>query len=256
MRQNLRRKRKRDHDSVMKILHFDSLESTNKYCELLDPKSLEEFTVVCAHEQTAGKGQRGNTWFSEPYKNLTFSVILNPTFIAAADQYNLTMCLALAVAETIDLYCGKKRAQIKWPNDIYVDGKKICGILTSSSISNGYLSQSICGIGLNVNQTIFPDWIPNPTSIKLLTNKDTDTNKVLESFLSNLQRLYLVTKNDAEAIKKSYLGRLYRLDKTARYKYIGKEIEATIRGIDQFGHLRLEHNGKEIVCALKEVMFL
>lgn len=240
----------------MKILHFDSLESTNKYCELLDPKSLEEFTVVCTEEQLSGIGQRGNVWSSEAHKNLTFSVILKPSFIATADQYYLTMCLALAVTETVDHYCGNNTTKIKWPNDIYVDGKKICGILTSNSISNGHLSQSICGIGLNVNQTVFPQWIPNPTSLKLIADKDFNTDKVLELLLIKLQHFYSILKEDAETVKKKYLDRLYRLNKPAKYRYKGEEIEATIIGVDQFGHLRLEHNGTEVTCDLKEVVFL
>ena len=82
----------------MDIRWFETLESTNNYCKLLDPKTVGEFTVICARRQTAGIGQQGNVWASEPYKNLTFSLILKPTFLAADEQYRLTMAIALAVA--------------------------------------------------------------------------------------------------------------------------------------------------------------
>ena len=247
----------------MDIRWFDSLNSTNQYCKLLDPATVGEFTVICAHSQTAGIGQQGNVWISEPSKNLTFSIILKPSFLAAADQYRLTMALAVAVAECVDCLLSnlnpRPSVQIKWPNDIYVGNSKICGILATSQLIGQSLSQSICGIGLNINQTCFPEWIPNPTSLRLLTNHDYSLDDVLHSLLDSIGRCYrqIQVSEGCDDIRDRYLNRLYRLGVEAGYLYGGKEIRATINGIDHFGRLLLTgDDGRRLTCDLKEIRFL
>ena len=264
---------------IFDILWFDSLESTNNYCKLLDLNTVEEFTVICARSQTAGIGQQGNHWASEPSKNLTFSLILKPTFLRAADQYSLTMAIALAIADTLDLlisnpkrnqFAPSGRVQIKWPNDIYVGTpseqhyRKICGILVTNQLSGSHIATSICGIGLNVNQTCFPAWVPNPTSLLLEASAppsptpfaiDTVLDTVLDCILHRYRQLSL--HDGPDAIKTDYLSRLYRLGQEASYFYNGKTIRATITGIDHFGHLLLTTStGSHLSCALKEISFL
>lgn len=264
---------------IFDIRWFDSLESTNNYCKLLDLNTVEEFTVICARSQTAGIGQQGNHWASEPGKNLTFSLILKPTFLRAADQYSLTMAIALAIADTLDLlisnpknnqFAPSGRIQIKWPNDIYVGTpseqhyRKICGILVSNQLSGSHIATSICGIGLNVNQTCFPTWVPNPTSLLLEASAppsptpfaiDTVLDTVLDCILHRYRQLSL--HDGPDAIKTDYLSRLYRLGQEASYFYNGKTIRATITGIDHFGHLLLTTStGSHLSCALKEISFL
>lgn len=264
---------------IFDIRWFDSLESTNNYCKLLDLNTVEEFTVICARSQTAGIGQQGNHWASEPGKNLTFSLILKPTFLRAADQYSLTMAIALAIADTLDLlisnpksnqFAPSGRIQIKWPNDIYVGTpseqhyRKICGILVTNQLSGSHIATSICGIGLNVNQTCFPAWVPNPTSLLLEASAppsptpfaiDTVLDTVLDCILHRYRQLSL--HDGPDAIKTDYLSRLYRLGQEASYFYNGKTIRATITGIDHFGHLLLTTStGSHLSCALKEISFL
>lgn len=264
---------------IFDIRWFDSLESTNNYCKLLDLNTVEEFTVICARSQTAGIGQQGNHWTSEPGKNLTFSLILRPTFLRAADQYSLTMAIALAIADSLDLlisnpkndqFAPSGRIQIKWPNDIYVGTpseqhyRKICGILVTNQLSGSHIATSICGIGLNVNQTCFPAWVPNPTSLLLEASVppsptpfaiDTVLDTVLDCILHRYRQLSL--HDGPDAIKTDYLSRLYRLGQEASYFYNGKTIRATITGIDHFGHLLLTTStGSHISCALKEISFL
>ena len=255
------------------IRWFDTLESTNNYCKLLDINSVEEFTVVCARRQTAGIGQQGNVWVSEPDKNLTFSLILKPTFINAADQYNLTMALALAVAETLEQQLSAPHsplsafrfplsAQIKWPNDIYVGDRKVCGILTTNHLSDGHISSSICGIGLNVNQTVFPDWVSNPTSLLLESpsgQNPFDLNAVLSALLDNILRRYSQLRQPSAfgTLRADYLRRLYRLGVEADYIHDGQPLRATITGIDRYGHLQLTTaSGTSLSCAMKEIKFL
>ena len=254
----------------MDIRFFDTLDSTNNYCKLLDPNSVGEFTVIWAANQTAGIGQQGNVWVSEPHKNLTFSLILKPSFLALADQWLLSMTLALAVSDCLIEHLPGKNISIKWPNDIYAGSEphpcnKICGILVTNQISNSHISQAICGIGLNVNQTAFPDWLPNPTSMKLLSNVEYDLSQTLESLISYIETRYTQLKTAPETIKPAYISRLFRYNQPAKYIYEGETITATITDVDSLGHLHLktnnnnEHiplNNKELICDLKEIKFL
>lgn len=246
----------------MDIRYFDTLDSTNNYCKLLDPNSVGEFTVICARNQTAGIGQKGNRWVSEPYKNLTFSIILKPTSLPASRQFILTMALSIAVAETVDATLSAHHTpfpvHIKWPNDIYVGDRKICGILVTNSLSGDILSQSICGIGLNVNQRDFPDWVPNPTSLSLLLDRDNlDLDSLLRSLLDNFQRRYLQMTDKSEEMRQKYLSLLYRLGTPANYIVHGHPVRATITGVDPIGRLLLSDNdGTAIACGMKEVQFV
>ena len=255
------------------IRWFDTLESTNNYCKLLGPRSVGEFTVICARRQTAGIGQQGNVWVSEPGKNLTFSLILKPTFLAAEDQYNLTMALALAVAETLEQQLSAPHsplsafrfplsAQIKWPNDIYIGDRKVCGILVTNQLSGGHIASSICGIGLNVNQMQFPDWVPNPTSLLLESpsgQNPFDLDAVLGAVLDNILRRYSQLRQPSEfgTLRADYLRRLYRLGVEADYIHDGQPLRATITGIDRYGHLQLTTaSGTHLSCAMKEIRFV
>lgn len=241
----------------MDIRYFDTLESTNNYCKLLDPKSVGEFTVICAGKQTAGIGQQGNVWVSEPYKNLTFSIILKPSFLALTDQWLLSMTLAVAVSDCLNNVLPKEEIHIKWPNDIYVSNSKICGILVTNQISSGNITQSICGIGLNVNQTEFPGWVPNPTSIKELTHEEQETSRILDYLLCCIKTRYEQMRSDPESIKPIYMSRLFRLGEPHSYYYKESEITATITDVDHLGHLHLTtEEATEIVCDLKEIKFV
>lgn len=246
----------------MDIRYFDTLESTNNYCKLLDPNTVGEFTVICAHSQTAGIGQQGNVWVSEPNKNLTFSIILKPTFLKATDQYLLTMAIAIAVAENIESHLSVLNSpfsvHIKWPNDIYIGDKKVCGILTTNQISGSRIIQSICGIGLNINQTTFPEWVPNPTSLKLESGQNFQLDTILLTLLKNIEIEYTnLQNNNKEILKQRYLKRLYRMGKESDFIYQEQIIRATITGVNHFGHLQLTTSNREhLSCGMKEIKFI
>ena len=241
----------------MEIRFFETLDSTNNYSKLLDPNSVEEFTVIWAAKQTAGIGQQGNVWVSEPYKNLTFSLILKPSFLLLVDQWMLSMTLALAVSDCLIDLLPNREIHIKWPNDIYIGDRKVCGILISNNVSGNHISQSICGIGLNVNQTAFPDWVPNPTSLKMLSNKEYDLPQTLESLLAHIETWYNKLKSDPSTIKPAYISRLFRYNQPAKYIHEEKTITATITDVDSLGHLHLTTDiGTELHCDLKEIKFV
>lgn len=245
----------------MDLRYFDSLESTNKYCELLDPATVGEFTVICAREQTAGIGQRGNHWHSAPGVNLTFSLVLKPVFLSAENQYKLTKTVSLGIADWLDeVLPQRQRVYIKWPNDIYVGGRKICGVLVSNRLQGNRLASSIVGVGLNVNQTVFPDWVPNPTSVGLVTGKKLELRKALTDVVENITARYRQLQdselNGTDTIDSEYLSLLLNLGKESTYLCHGKKIRAVITGVNRFGHLVLSTTeGDTIVCQLKEIQF-
>ena len=246
----------------MQIVKLDSVESTNKYCEVLDLAKVEDFTCYWALEQTSGIGQRGNVWHSTPRQNLTFSLILHPTFLHASRQFLLTQALSLALCDFISPltyhlspFTSHLSPSIKWPNDIYVDGKKICGTLITSHLSplTYNLSTCICGIGLNVNQTDFPDWLPNPTSLKLLTGETYDLEKTLCNLLQCIEHRYNALSNGAD-IQDEYLSHLLWLGEQRHYTYLGTLVDATITGVDPFGRLLLTTaDDRQLICNLKEI---
>ncbi len=238
------------------VIHtFETLPSTNQYCELLDLSQIEEFAVYWAQAQTSGIGQRGNHWASEPNKNLTFSLILKPTFLPVADQFLLTKVVSLGITDCLRNILPKHAdIRIKWPNDIYVGNSKICGILISHCITGGLLANTIVGIGLNVNQTSFPDWIPNPTSVKLLTHSELELLPLLTDLILNIQNRYTQLRDNPNSLDAEYLSQLMQLGVKAKYIYHEKEITATILGVNRFGHLQLiTAEGETLSCQLKEI---
>lgn len=239
----------------MQIVRLDSVESTNKYCEVLDLAEVEDFTCYWALEQTAGIGQRGNHWHSAPGLNLTFSLVLKPVWLAAARQFMLTQAISLAITDLLATYHLPQTTHIKWPNDIYVGRKKICGTLTSARLAGDYIATAICGIGLNVNETDFPDWVPNPTSLRQLTGETYDPEEVLHTLLACIEHRYNALRDGAD-ISAEYLGLLLGRSEQRRYTYLGQPVTATIEGVDNYGRLLLTTDeGSQLCCNMKELAY-
>ena len=247
----------------MNLIRLQSTGSTNRYCELLDLRKAGEFTCVWALEQTAGIGQRGNSWSSRAGENLTFSLVLKPTFLPAARQFELTKALSLALCDLLDpLLPARCAVRIKWPNDIYAlplradgsaDHRKICGILVSNRLQGNSMAASICGIGLNVNQTDFPPHLPNPASIKSLTGADTPLEPLLMRLLHHIEARYAALRSGAD-LTAEYHSRLLLMGQPWTYLYGQKKITATVSGTDEAGHLILvADDGRELRCSLKEI---
>ena len=147
---------------------------------------------------------------------------------------------------------------VKWPNDIYVGDRKIAGILIEHSVSGDTLSSTIAGIGLNVNEKEFPDWIPNPTSLALLTGSEFSVEEVAARLHAQLQNTYSRLQPDGwEALNADYLSSLCRMNEWSRYEIGGGEVEARIVGVDEYGRLLLEgRGGQRWCCGMKEVRYL
>ena len=218
------------------LVYVPQCHSTNTLAADLSQKTgVPEGTVVITNNQTAGKGQRGNTWEAEAGKNLTFSVLLKPFFLSAREQFYLTVITSLAVRDSVAMHLGEE-VKIKWPNDIQVNGKKIAGILIENNLSGDRVSQSILGIGLNVNQTTFTT--PTATSLSAISDEDYDTNTILSSVLENLEGYYLrLRKGDASALRNAYYEHLYWLNEKHLFEVGGKEVSGIITGVDTTGYI-------------------
>ncbi len=238
-------------------IHLTETASTNTYIQELDAaKNLPEGTIVYTDTQSSGRGQRGNHWESEPYKNLTFSLLLRPIHIPANEQFILSQIASLAIVDLLNRYAPG--FSIKWPNDIYWEDKKIAGMLIENSLSGNTLSRSIIGIGLNVNQEIFISDAPNPISLYQITGHTQLVETILDQFIESFRPRYLETfSGSTQRIREEYFASLYRNDGQYPFDCNGEVFYASIIDVEPDGHLRLvTESGEERRFAFKEVSFL
>lgn len=238
--------------------HLAHTDSTNQYATTLLSKSKPpEGTVISAYKQSNGRGQIGSSWESEAGKNLTFSVILYPTFLNVSSQFALTQSLSLGVLDALRSYVPNELS-LKWPNDIYVGNKKIGGMLLQNSINRVQLMSTIAGIGLNINQDKFQSNAPNPISLKQILRKDTDLSVLLNSLCSSLEQRYLQLRSgDFNTIKKDYLNHLYRFMEDHLYKRPdGTLFKGRIVDVLPEGRLLLIHDQGEEAFGMKEIAFV
>ncbi len=160
----------------MKILLLEETDSTNIYVSV-HADSLDDMTLVAAHSQTAGRGQRGNSWESEPGRNICATLFHRPAGVPARVQFAVSEATALGVADMLAHYGIE--ARVKWPNDVYVGDRKICGILIENAVAGCDLLHCRIGIGLNVNQTVFRSDAPNPVSMAMLLGAETPLSDAL-----------------------------------------------------------------------------
>ena len=241
----------------MQTIRIESTASTNSTLAALGD-SVNTGTVLTTHTQSAGRGQRGNSWESEPGKNITLSILWRPQNIAAPEQFVLSEAVALAVADVVDTVSPQK-AQVKWPNDIYVGDSKICGILIENSLEGRRIARCIAGIGLNVNQTVFLSDAPNPVSLAMLTGRTLDRDLIEQQLIERLrQRLSQAdTSESAATLHQEYVARLWRGE--GFYPWVlpqkpSAPFMARIANVALTGHLTLETTkGDRTVFAFKEV---
>ena len=219
------------------LVALDETASTNQYlsqlCNQLQ-ESVAELTTVTAEFQTAGKGQRGNTWEAEEGKNLLFSFVLYPSFLEARRQFILSQIVSLAIKEELSRWSDE--ITIKWPNDIYWKDKKICGILIENDLSGHHIRRSIAGIGININQEVFNSDAPNPVSLKQITGKEhlaVYSDEISTRYARSLfRRRGLHPYEDANG---KFLARLLRVEQDGRFvledeggserEYLFKEVQ-------------------------------
>jgi BirA family transcriptional regulator, biotin operon repressor / biotin---[acetyl-CoA-carboxylase] ligase len=242
------------------ILIFDRLNSTNqKARELMREKTLAEGTIIMAVEQFAGKGYASNSWESSPGENLTVSYILKPEFLPPHHQFWLTKILSLSILDVVKHHAPSTcDAKVKWPNDIYVDDKKIAGILAENSIMGDTIKDSICGIGLNVNQIKFISGAPNPVSLQQLTGIVYDLQAILSEISMRLTYWYEeLMKQQFTLIGETYQKSLYRMGMLSHFESNGTTFQGSITGTDPYGRLQIKkESGTTLEFDFKEVSFV
>ncbi len=244
--------------------NLKNIDSTST--ELRRRMSAEELPhgyCISADFQTAGHGQATNHWESEDGKNLLFSLLLRPSVIPASEQFVITEIVTLAIINALQDYI-RQRITIKWPNDIYVGDKKLCGILIENALCGPTIDTCIVGIGININQELFTSNAPNPISLKQLNGRDNDKEEIFEEIYQNILRYYdyLADNWQNNDIKQSlhyeYMNNLYR--RVGYHNYStpeGEKFSAEIEEIGPQGHLTLRLQSGELrTFAFKEVIFL
>jgi BirA family biotin operon repressor/biotin-[acetyl-CoA-carboxylase] ligase len=241
-------------------IHLDEIDSTNNFAqELISKTSPTEGTLILADYQTGGRGQIGRKWHSLKAHNILATYILKPEFLDIADQFLLNMAVSVGVYRTISTWLGEE-VKIKWPNDIYVGDRKICGMLIQNFLRGSKINYSIIGLGININQQTFPAEIPNPTSLSIELAKDVDREEVISHLSSSLEQYYLLCRQTEKYkdIKEQYLSHLYRLNQFQDYRDSqGTIFTAKITDISREGKLILEdHSGIKSSYAFREIQYL
>lgn len=229
----------------------------------------EHGTVVYTDRQTAGRGQRGNSWESEPFKNVTMSILLRPENVAPNQQFWLSEISALAVERVLSKYIGN--VSIKWPNDVYYKDFKICGMLIEHSLSGGKINYTIPGIGINVNQRVFLSDAPNPISLVNVLGHEVPTSEILDGLVDEILTMCDQLPGKAEEIHREFLSKLYRRDGFHEYQSTirsasadglsvleeGEHFQARIVNVHPDGMLDLMTTEGHIhTFAFKEVAFI
>jgi BirA family biotin operon repressor/biotin-[acetyl-CoA-carboxylase] ligase len=237
-----------------RIIQLGSVDSTNNYAAtLISEGQAEHGTVILAEEQTAGKGQRGAVWVSEPGLNLTFSVILKPANLSVLDQFMISRCVAVSLVHVLRKFGIS--GIVKWPNDILVGQKKIAGVLIESQILSGLVQSCIVGVGLNVNQSEFEGL--NATSLKVETGNFIPLMEVLLMSVNEFEMIWKeMTLGSSEPIEREYLGMLYGTFGAVMMKDVNGTFEGLVEGTDRSGLLIVNVGGEKRKYDLKEISFL
>lgn len=241
----------------MNIITLDETASTNT--QLRAMPDAPHGTVVAARAQTAGRGQRGNTWESEPGANLTFSILVRPGGIPPMRQMAISRAVSLAIVRWLDRYLPDgMEASIKWPNDIYVGDRKICGILIEHVLTANHIDRTVIGAGININQRQFFSDAPNPVSLTQLTGLTYPLGTMLEEVAHDI--ITLVEAEDrAEGTLTTddYMSRLWRREGYHPYRDASGTFTAAIDSVAPDGTLTLRRpDGTLTPYAFKEVTAL
>lgn len=237
-----------------KIIQLDVVDSTNNFtANLLKSGELVHGTVILADEQTAGKGQRGSTWLSEGGSNVIMSVFVEHDNLTVENQEAINHWVSLSILSLLKNY--NILAQVKWPNDILVNGKKISGVLIENQLSNNLLRSSIIGIGLNVNQQEFGD-LP-ATSLRMNTGQFHPVRDIVLQLISalNNESAFLRDGNRAE-LKSRYHQNLWKIGERVQFFENDELISGILIGTNDQGLLQINVNGQIRIFGLKQIKFV
>lgn len=232
------------------LIELDEVESTNNYAMgwiqgTLLPKGHEELingTAVLAYHQTAGKGQRGKSWQSPRGESMSLSIVLKPDFLNTSQGFSLLCAVAVAAAHVLQTYTGDE-TKIKWPNDLYWQKRKLGGILIENVVKGTQFQWVVAGIGINVKQSSFPDFLENPVSIKQITGKEMDVKDLAIQMQEAVAEAIQHLKQDPMAFWESYNHLLFSRNEKVKLKKGSRVFETVIKGVNAFGELMTGDDG-------------
>ena len=218
---------------------------------------LPEGTVIMAENQYEGRGQVGSKWHAEPGKNLTFSILLRPSFIQLREQFNLNMTISIAIQKALESIIGTGLS-VKWPNDIYFGHQKIGGMLVENIVAGSRIKACIVGIGINVNQEVFETELQQRAgSIYQILHRHVDLVTLLAEICSHIEAGYLKLKaGNYNDLRNEYLNYLYQYNIKANYRQNGEIIEGKIVDVGENGMLSLETIDGLKMYNFKEIEFI
>ena len=241
---------------VDKFIYLDEVESTNESILQYISKSKPQSNLcLYSFNQSKGRGQIGRNWYSGIDNNLCSSYSVHFHKLEIKAQFNLNMAVSCAIRETIQDILPNKAVKIKWPNDIYVGKEKIAGILIQNQLQSKFISSSIIGVGININESNFPTDIPNPTSIKLLEQEES----LMVILLKQTEKLdkYLGKMMFSRInLEKEYLKHFYGLNEVRGFKEQSGIFTGIIKGVSSEGKLIIEKEDGLAHFNFKEIQFL
>lgn len=241
--------------TAKQIIYLPECPSTNDFLLAeLSRQSLHEGLVVITSKQTAGKGQRGNTWVTEPDKNLTFSVLFKPTFMLPSHQFFMSMACSLAVADWLKSL-NIEDVKVKWPNDVYIGKNKVAGILLENQLRGTVIQHSVWGIGININQTHFGELAA--TSVYQVKGVEQDVRLCFQSLTLFIEKRYLQLKAGLyPLIKQAYLSSLMAFQTEQKFEDAEGIFLGKIEDVLDSGHVCIYHSGIIKQYDLKEVKMI
>lgn len=240
----------------MQWIRLESAISTNSYISaLLKQGKAQEELVVIADYQEEGRGQGNHSWHSDKGQNLLMSMLLFPAFLSASRQFQLSRMVSLAICDV--LAEEDVNPVIKWPNDILTGHGKIAGILIENSIIQHQISHTIIGIGMNLNQTSFPEFPVKATSLILERGTPADPREMAEVLVRKIVHRYEQLRNGTGInLEEEYLNGLYLYEQPALFNLRGKKIRGNIQGVNDFGELLVESAGTVKAFGHQEIQII
>lgn len=239
---------------------LQTVHSTNSFLrELNGGDASFDMELATTEFQTAGRGQKGNSWESEKSKNLLFSILLHPVYVQPSKQFCISEAIALAVVKSLKEIVADelvaKDFSVKWPNDIYWKNKKIAGILIENELFGSTIRDCIVGVGININQQIFLSDAPNPVSLYnilgVITNVEEVLDAIIKQFVANVS---MIENGQTALLHNEYMDSLFRRNGIYPYRDADSEFMATIKDVREDGRLILtDSDDKERIYEFKEV---
>jgi BirA family transcriptional regulator, biotin operon repressor / biotin---[acetyl-CoA-carboxylase] ligase len=233
------------------FIELQSVESTNNYAlAQIHANLAQPGTCYFAHEQTAGKGQRGKSWATEKDANIIMTVVLRPGFLHLFQQFQLSACVAVATYQLLKKYAGTS-VMIKWPNDLYWKDHKIGGVLIENVIAKVKMEPAtwdwaVVGIGVNVNQMKFPSAIKKASSLKQITGDELDPLALAKELCATLDLTYKkLAKSGFASIHIDYNTHLYKKNEIVKFRRGNRVFEGTVKSVNETGQLIVENGIEE-----------